>query len=304
MTENNSDIQEKIIDGRLIAGEIELSLSEKIAELKNKGIVPSINVILVGNNPASVVYVRNKELAAKRCGILSQKNIYPESLTEKELLNKIEELNNDPLVHGILVQLPLPAHIDEKIIMESISPAKDVDGFHPLNIGKIFTQNSPFYPCTPYGIIKMLDYYDIAVKGKNCTIIGQSNIVGKPLAVMLMDRLATVVSLNVFTKDIKSFTQKADILISATGKAHLIDESFIKEGAVVIDVGISKINGRICGDVNFESVISKVSKITPVPGGVGPVTVSVLMENTVKSAMMKSGIYKMPHKIPFNFNKS
>lgn len=297
MAENNSDIQEKIIDGRLVAGEIELSLSEKIAELKNKGIVPSINVILVGDNPASVVYVSNKERASERCGILSHKSVYPESLTEKELLNKIEELNNDPLVHGILIQLPLPKHIDEKIIMEFISPAKDVDGFHPLNTGKIFTQNSPFYPCTPYGIIKMLDYYNISVKGKNCTIIGQSNIVGKPLAVMLMDKLATVVSLNIFTKDIKSFTQKADILISATGKAHLIDESFIKKGAVVIDVGISKLNGKICGDVNFESVINKVSKITPVPGGVGPVTVSVLMENTVKSAMMKSGAYKTPDNI-------
>ena len=291
---NNSDIQsgirKKIIDGRLIAGEIELSLSEKISELKNNGTVPLIAVILVGSNPASVVYVRNKERSAKRCGILSQKLIYPESLTEKELLNKIEELNNDPLVHGILVQLPLPSRIDEKTVMEAVSPSKDVDGFHPLNTGKIFTHNSMFYPCTPYGIIKMLDYYGIPLKGKNCAVIGQSNIVGKPLAVMLMERLATVMSLNVFTPDIKSFTRKADILISATGKAHLIDDSFIKKGAVVIDVGISSLDGKICGDVNFESVINKVSMITPVPGGVGPVTVAVLMENTVKAAVIKSGI--------------
>lgn len=295
MIENNPDIQKKIIDGILIARQIELSLSEKIAELKNKGIVPTISVILLGNNPASVIYVRNKERAAKRCGILSQKAVYDESIGENELLNKIEELNNDPLIHGILVQLPLPRHIDERTVMEAISPAKDVDGFHPLNSGKIFTENSPFYPCTPFGILKMLDYYDIAVKGKNCVIIGQSNIVGKPLAAMLMNRFATVISLNIFTKGIKTFTRKADILISATGKTHLIDESFIKKGAVVIDVGISNAGGKISGDVNFDRVINKVSKITPVPGGVGPVTVSILMENTVKSAIMKSGL-RIKHK--------
>lgn len=287
MTEKNPNPKEKIIDGRLIAEEIEASLIKKIAGLKSEGITPLISVILVGDNHASVVYVRNKERSAQRCGILSKKDVYPESFTERELINRIEELNNDPLVHGILVQLPLPRHIDERTIMEAISPSKDVDGFHPLNTGKIFTNNSSFYPCTPYGIIKMLDYYDISVKGKNCVIIGQGNIAGKPMALMLINRLATVVSLNIFTKDIKSFTQKADILISATGKMHLIDESFIKEGAVIIDVGISNINGKIYGDVNYDSVISKVSKITPVPGGVGPVTVAVLMENTVKSVIMK-----------------
>ena len=287
---NNSDIQNKIIDGRLIARNIETSISEKVIKLKQSGIVPAIAVILVGDDPASVVYVRNKERAAQRCGILSKKDIYPESLTEKELINKIEELNNDPLIHGILVQLPLPSHIGEKKITEAISPSKDVDGFHPLNVGKIFTENAPFYPCTPYGILKMLDYYDIPVKGKNCVIIGQSNIVGKPLAVMLMNRLATVSSLNIFTKDVKSIASKADVLISATGKAHLIDDSYVKDGAVVIDVGIANIGGKICGDVNFDKVINKVSKITPVPGGVGPLTVAVLMENTVKSALMKSGI--------------
>ncbi|HEC25275.1 MAG TPA: bifunctional 5,10-methylenetetrahydrofolate dehydrogenase/5,10-methenyltetrahydrofolate cyclohydrolase [bacterium] len=287
MTENNPDPKEKIIDGRLIAEEIEASLIEKIAGLKVEGIIPLISVILVGDNHASVVYVKNKERSARRCGILSKKDVYPESLTERDLINRIEELNNDPLVHGILVQLPLPRHIDERTVMEAISPSKDVDGFHPLNTGKIFTNNSPFYPCTPYGIIKMLDYYGISVKGKNCVIIGQGNIAGKPMALMLINRLATVVSLNIFTKDIKSFTQKADILISATGKMHLIDESFVKKGSVVIDVGISNINGKIYGDVNYDRVIDKVSKITPVPGGVGPVTVAVLMENTVKSVMMK-----------------
>ena len=287
---NNSDIQNKIIDGRLIARNIESSISEKVIKLKQSGIVPAIAVILVGDDPASVVYVRNKERSAQRCGILSKKDIYPESLTEKELINKIEELNNDPLIHGILVQLPLPSHIGEKKITEAISPAKDVDGFHPLNVGKIFTENAPFYPCTPYGILKMLDYYDIPVKGKNCVIIGQSNIVGKPLAVMLMNRLATVSSLNIFTKDVKSIASKADVLISATGKAHLIDDGYVKDGAVVIDVGIANMGGKICGDVNFDKVINKVSKITPVPGGVGPLTVAVLMENTVKSALMKSGI--------------
>jgi methylenetetrahydrofolate dehydrogenase (NADP+)/methenyltetrahydrofolate cyclohydrolase len=290
MISDNSDIQQKIIDGRLIAKNIESSISEKVIKLKKSGIVPSIAVILVGDNPASEVYVRNKDLAAKRCGILSKKDIYPASLTEKELLNKIDELNNDPLIHGILVQLPLPSHIDEKKIMEAINPSKDVDGFHPLNVGKIFTENAAFYPCTPYGILKMLDYYDISVKGKNCVVIGQSNIVGKPIAVMLMNRQATVSSLNIFTKDVKSIASEADVLISATGKAHLIDDEYVKDGAVVIDVGISNINGKLCGDVNFEKVVNKVSKITPVPGGVGPLTVAVLMENTVKSASMKSDI--------------
>ena len=290
MISDNSDIQQKIIDGRLIAKNIESSISEKVIKLKKSGIVPSIAVILVGDNPASEVYVRNKDLAAKRCGILSKKDIYPASLTEKELLNKIDELNNDPLIHGILVQLPLPSHIDEKKIMEAINPSKDVDGFHPLNVGKIFTENAAFYPCTPYGILKMLDYYDISVKGKNCVVIGQSNIVGKPIAVMLMNRQATVSSLNIFTKDVKSIASEADVLISATGKAHLIDDEYVKDGAVVIDVGISNINGKLCGDVDFEKVVNKVSKITPVPGGVGPLTVAVLMENTVKSASMKSDI--------------
>ncbi len=294
MISDNSDIQKKIIDGRLIAKNIESSISENVIKLKKNGIVPAIAVILVGDNPASEVYVRNKQLAAKRCGILSKKDIYPASLTEIELLNKIYELNNDPLIHGILVQLPLPPRIDEKKIMEAINPSKDVDGFHPLNVGKIFTENAAFYPCTPYGILKMLDFYDISVKGKNCVVIGQSNIVGKPLAIMLMNRHATVSSLNIFTKDVKYIASKADVLISATGKAHLIDQEYVKDGAVVIDVGISNINGKLCGDVNFEKVINKVSKITPVPGGVGPLTVAVLMENTVKSASIKSGINIKP----------
>ena len=274
----------KIIDGKKIAADIELSLKEKIDYLKNNGIVPCICVILIGDNPASVIYVRNKENAAKRCGILSKKIILPVDVSEDELLNKINELNDNPLVHGILVQLPVPPHIDENKIMETICVNKDVDGFHPFNEGKIFTGNSSFYPCTPFGIIKMLDYSNIELTGKNVIIVGQSIIVGKPLSIMLMNRYATVSVLNIYTGDIRRWTKMADILISATGKAHLIDDSFVKDGAVIIDVGITKLNGKICGDVNFDSVIEKVSKITPVPGGVGPVTVSVLMENTVNAA--------------------
>ncbi len=274
----------KIIDGKKIAADIELSLKEKIEYLKNNGIIPCIYVILIGDNPASVVYVRNKENAAKRCGILSKKIILPIDVSEDELLNKINELNDNPLVHGILVQLPIPPHIDENKIMETICVNKDVDGFHPFNEGKIFTGNSSFYPCTPFGIIKILDYSNIELTGKNVIIVGQSIIVGKPLSIMLMNRYATVSVLNIYTSNIKCWTKMADILISATGKAHLIDDSFVKDGAVVIDVGITKLNGKICGDVNFDSVIEKVSKITPVPGGVGPVTVSVLMENTVNAA--------------------
>ncbi|MHB1645267.1 MAG: bifunctional 5,10-methylenetetrahydrofolate dehydrogenase/5,10-methenyltetrahydrofolate cyclohydrolase [bacterium] len=274
----------KIIDGKKIAADIELSLKEKIDYLKNNGIVPCIYVILIGDNPASVIYVRNKENAAKRCGILSEKIILPVDVSEDELLNKINELNDNPLVHGILVQLPVPPHIDENKIMETICVNKDVDGFHPFNEGKIFTGNSSFYPCTPFGIIKMLDYSNIELTGKNVIIVGQSIIVGKPLSIMLMNRYATVSVLNIYTGDIRRWTKMADILISATGKAHLIDDSFVKDGAVIVDVGITKLNGKICGDVNFDSVIEKVLKITPVPGGVGPVTVSVLMENTVNAA--------------------
>ena len=277
--------ESKIIDGKKIAREIELSLSKNIAFLKKNGIIPSIAVILVGENPASVIYVKNKENAAKRCGILSQKYIYSSNISENELLRKITELNDDPLVHGILVQLPLPKQINEYSIMETISPNKDVDGFHPFNTGKIFTGNSYFYPCTPLGIVKILDYCDIGLEGKNVVIVGQSMIVGKPLSIMLMNRNATISALNIYTGDIKCWTKKADILISATGKPHLIDGSFIKEGAIVIDVGISRFNGKICGDVNFGTAIDKVSKITPVPGGVGPVTVAVLMENTINAAM-------------------
>lgn len=276
--------KDKIIDGGLVSRNIESLLLPRIDRLKQAGVIPSISVILVGENKASVIYVRNKRQAAERCGIQSSIIEYPESVSQGELLNKIEELNNDPLIHGILVQVPLPSHISEKDVMNAVSPYKDVDGFHPLNVGKIFTSDAYFYPCTPYGIIQMLDFYGIGVKGKNCVIVGQSHIVGKPLAIMLMNRFATVVSLNVFTPDIKKFTLEADILISATGKPHLINASHVKEGAVIVDVGISRINGRICGDVDMESAAKKVSMITPVPGGVGPVTVSALMENTVKAA--------------------
>jgi methylenetetrahydrofolate dehydrogenase (NADP+)/methenyltetrahydrofolate cyclohydrolase len=279
------DFGDKIIDGKKIAAFIESSLKEKIDYLKNNGIVPCIYVILIGDNPASVIYVRNKENAANRCGIMSKKIVLPVNISENELLNKINELNDDSLVHGILVQLPIPPHIDENKIMEAISSNKDVDGFHPFNEGKIFTGNSSFYPCTPFGIVKMLDYSNIELKGKNVVIIGQSIIVGKPLSIMLMNRNATVSALNIYTNNIRCWTNMADILISATGKAHLINESFVKDGCVVVDVGIAKLDGKICGDVDFDSVIKKVSKITPVPGGVGPVTVAVLMENTVNAAL-------------------
>lgn len=279
------EAEKKIIDGKKIASNIEFSLAQNVAFLKKNGIIPCIAVILVGEDPASILYVKNKENSAKRCGVLSQKYTYPSTVSQKILLNKIEELNDDLLVQGILVQLPLPAQINEHRVMETINPDKDVDGFHPFNAGKIFTDNSSFYPCTPLGIMKMLDYSNISLEGKNAVIIGQSNIVGKPLSIMLMNRNATVSSLNIYTRNIKCWTKKADILISATGKPHLINESFVKEGAVVIDVGITKLNGKICGDVNFDNVLPKASMITPVPGGVGPVTVSVLMENTVNAAL-------------------
>ncbi|MBN2042560.1 MAG: bifunctional methylenetetrahydrofolate dehydrogenase/methenyltetrahydrofolate cyclohydrolase FolD [Candidatus Aenigmarchaeota archaeon] len=275
----------KIIDGREIAGKIKEELEKRVGVLKEKGVTPKLVVILVGNDPASDVYVRSKMKRSKEIGIASELIRYPEDITENELLEKIAGLNKNPEVHGILVQLPLPNEIDEKKVIDSIDPKKDVDGFSPVNVGNLLIGETAFESCTPKGIMRMLDIEGIPVEGKEIVIINRSNIVGKPLTAMMIKKSGTVTVCHSRTKDIPSHTRRADILVSAVGKPKFITEHMVKEEAVVIDVGTTKDSkGKLCGDVDFEKVKEKAGYITPVPGGVGPMTVIMLMENTVTAA--------------------
>lgn len=274
-----------IIDGKSIAEEIRTSIKERVSKMKEAmNINPSLTVILVGDNPASQVYVRNKERACIEVGIDSNIIRMSEKTSEQELLDTIQKLNEDRSVHGILVQLPLPEQINEDKIIAAIDPNKDVDGFHPINRGKLFAGEKSLEPCTPMGIIRLLDYIGYEIEGKNAVIIGRSNIVGKPVALMLLKRNATVTIVHTRTKDIKSITQTADILVVAVGRAKIVDSSYIKEGAVVIDVGINRLDGKLCGDVDFDDVKDKAGYITPVPRGVGPMTIAMLLENTLTAA--------------------
>ncbi|MDD3612762.1 MAG: bifunctional methylenetetrahydrofolate dehydrogenase/methenyltetrahydrofolate cyclohydrolase FolD [Clostridia bacterium] len=274
-----------IIDGKSIAEEIRTSIKERVSKMKEAmNINPSLTVILVGDNPASQVYVRNKERACIEVGIDSNIIRMSEKTSEQELLDTIQKLNEDRSVHGILVQLPLPEQINEDKIIAAIDPNKDVDGFHPINRGKLFAGEKSLEPCTPMGIIRLLDHIGYEIEGKNAVIIGRSNIVGKPVALMLLKRNATVTIVHTRTKDIKSITQTADILVVAVGRAKIVDSSYIKEGAVVIDVGISRLDGKLCGDVDFDDVKDKAGYITPVPRGVGPMTIAMLLENTLTAA--------------------
>jgi methylenetetrahydrofolate dehydrogenase (NADP+) / methenyltetrahydrofolate cyclohydrolase len=274
-----------IIDGKLIAGHYREQLISKIEELKVKDVTPGLAVILVGDNHASHSYVKMKRKACSNLGIHSELYQYESSLTQDELLNKIEELNEQSHIHGILVQLPLPEHINPITVIETISPSKDVDGFHPVSIGKMVTNQETFYSCTPLGIMKMLEYENISVEGKHVVILGRSNIVGKPAGHLFLNRNATVTYCHSKTKNMSFYTKQADIIVSAVGKANLIGAEDIKPGAVVIDVGMNRDeNGALCGDVNFSEVKEKAGKITPVPGGVGPMTITMLLYNTVKSA--------------------
>lgn len=275
----------KIIDGKSIA----LKKREEIAvEVKNSsknGFIPGLAVILVGENPASKTYVASKQRACKELGMHSVLIKYPETLTETELLAKIDELNQDPSIHGILVQLPLPKQIVESHIIEAISVEKDVDGFHPINVGRMMTGQDSFLPCTPYGVMVMLKESGIDIAGKHVVIVGRSNIVGKPLGQLFLNEDATVTYCHSKTINMSSYTRDADILVSAVGKPNFITSDLVKEGAVVIDVGINRNSeGKLCGDVDFENVKEKASFITPVPGGVGPMTITMLMFNTLKSA--------------------
>lgn len=274
-----------IIDGKSIAEEIRTSIKERVSKMKEAmNINPSLTVILVGDNPASQVYVRNKERACIEVGIDSNIIRLSEKTSEQELLDTIQKLNEDRSVHGILVQLPLPEQINEDKIIAAIDPNKDVDGFHPINRGKLFAGEKSLEPCTPMGIIRLLDHIGYEIEGKNAVIIGRSNIVGKPVALMLLKRNATVTIVHTRTKDIKSITQTADILVVAVGRAKIVDSSYIKEGAVVIDVGINRLDGKLCGDVDFDDVKDKAGYITPVPRGVGPMTIAMLLENTLTAA--------------------
>jgi len=276
----------KIIDGKQVAASIRLECKARVAELRDRtGVIPGLAVILVGNNPASAVYVGSKIKACAEAGIRSFKKQYPADVGAETLIATIEELNRDPNVHGILVQLPLPDHIDMRRVLKTIDATKDVDGFHLYNVGGLVVGDTVFPPCTPYGVVKLLEFENIEVEGRNVVVVGASNIVGKPMALMLMQREATVSVCHVKTRDLAQYTILADILVVAAGKPNLILPQMVKHGAVVIDVGINRLpDGRLVGDVDFEGVRQKASYITPVPGGVGPMTVTMLLFNTINSA--------------------
>ncbi len=276
----------KIIDGKKVSEHIRAQIAEGVEKLKAEtDITPGLAAVLVGDDPASEIYVRNKRKACANAGMYSEEHKLPAETTEQELLNLVDRLNNDPNIHGILVQLPLPDHINETKVLRAVSPLKDVDGFHPYNIGLLVEGNPRFISCTPHGIIKMLEFYNIDITGKEAVIVGRSNIVGKPVSMLLLHRHATVTICHSRTKPLDEVTRRADILVAAIGRANFITGDMVKEGAVVIDVGINRNEeGKLTGDVDFEAVSQKASYITPVPGGVGPMTISMLLWNTLESA--------------------
>ncbi|PRD74618.1 bifunctional methylenetetrahydrofolate dehydrogenase/methenyltetrahydrofolate cyclohydrolase FolD [Burkholderia multivorans] len=277
--------QAKMIDGLAVSKALREEVARRAAALKEKGITPGLAVILVGDDPASAVYVRNKVKACEQNGLFSNLDRLPADITEAQLLARIEELNADPNIHGILVQLPLPRHINSHKVIETISAAKDVDGFHVANAGSLMTGMPQFRPCTPYGVMKMLEAYQIPVAGKNAVVIGRSNIVGKPMALLLLDAGATVTICHSKTADLAYHTRNADIVVAAVGKRNILTGDMVKPGATVIDVGMNKTDeGKLCGDVDFASVSKVADYVTPVPGGVGPMTITMLLVNTLESA--------------------
>lgn len=281
----------KLIDGKVISAAVKAEVAAEVAALKEKGVTPGLAVIIVGEDPASKVYVANKEKACEQIGMLSYKYALPENTTEQELLALIAKLNADSKVNGILCQLPLPRHLNEELIINSVIPEKDVDAFHPQNVGKIMIGNYDFLPCTPAGIMEMLKYENIDIEGKECVVIGRSNIVGKPMSMLLLHKNGTVTVCHSRTKKLKEVCKRADILVAAVGRANFVTADMVKEGAVVIDVGINRLeNGKLCGDVNFAEVEPVASYITPVPGGVGPMTIATLMKNTLTAAKKQNNI--------------
>ncbi len=274
-----------LIDGKKLSQKIENDIKKEVDSLKLQGIVPGLAVVLVGDDPASHTYVNMKEKSCKNVGFYSIVHKMPDTITQEEIIETIKMMNNNPRIDGILVQLPLPKHIDTTKILEVIDPKKDVDGFHPYNMGRVIENLDAFAPCTPLGVMEMFKEYDINLEGKDVCVVGASNIVGKPMAALLLNANATVTVTHIYTKDLASHTKKADIVIVGVGVPGLIKEDMIKEGAIVIDIGINKLdNGKLVGDVDFENVSKKCSYITPVPGGVGPMTIAMLLSNTLKSA--------------------
>lgn len=277
----------KLIDGKVISAAVKQEVAEEVKELKAKGIQPSLAVIIVGEDPASKVYVANKEKACEQLGMRSLKFALPAETSNEELLSLIDRLNADSTVNGILCQLPLPAHLDEKAVIEAIDPVKDVDAFHPVNVGRIMTGDYDFLPCTPAGIMEMLRYENIDISGKNCVVIGRSNIVGKPMSMLLLHKNGTVTICHSKTRELKEICSKADILVAAVGRPNFVTADMVKDGAVVIDVGINRLpDNTLCGDVDFDAVAPRAAAITPVPGGVGPMTIAMLMKNAVKAAQL------------------
>ena len=280
-----------LLNGKELAQKLQQEMTQEVTELKEKGLQPGLAVILVGEDPASQVYVRNKERAANNIGMYSVVYRLPETTSEADLITKIEELNHDDKVHGILVQLPLPKHINEDLVLDTIDPAKDVDGFHPMNLGNLFAGKPTMIPCTPAGIMELIKLSGLDLAGKNAVIIGRSNIVGKPMAHLLLQANATVTICHSKTKDLLKVAKQADVLVVAIGRANFVTADFVKEGAVVIDVGINRDeNNKLTGDVKFDEVAPLTSYITPVPGGVGPMTITMLMRQTIDAAKRKENV--------------
>ena len=275
----------QIIDGKAVSASVRERIKNEVEALKNMGKETGLAVIIVGNDPASKVYVNNKKKGCEQVGINSYEYALPEETTTQELLQLINRLNSDTKVDGILCQLPLPAHIDEKTVINSIAPEKDVDAFHPVNTGHIMIGDYSFLPCTPAGIIEMLKFYGIEISGKECVVIGRSNIVGKPMAMLLLQNNGTVTVCHSKTENLAEVTRRADILVAAVGKANFVTPDMVKDGAVVIDVGVNRnAQGKLCGDADFENIKDKCSYITPVPGGVGPMTITMLLNNTLTAS--------------------
>ncbi len=279
-----------IIDGKLVSAAVKERVAAGVKELNQKGISVCLAVILVGSDPASQIYVANKKKACEQLGIISKEYLLPETTTQDELLTLVNKLNADASVNGILCQLPLPKGLDEKVVIEAIDPNKDVDAFHPVNVGRIMIGDYDFLPCTPARVMEMLSYYNIDVCGKECVVIGRSNIVGKPMGMLLLHKNGTVTIAHSKTKDLSEVTRRADILVAAVGKAKFVTADMVKDGAVVIDVGMNRADGKLCGDVDFDAVSEKASYITPVPGGVGPMTIATLMQNTLTAAKRQNNL--------------
>lgn len=280
----------KIIDGKAVSAAVRANVREQTEQLKAKGITPGLAVIIVGDDPASRVYVNNKKKACLDVGFYSEEYAMPADTTMEQLCEVIDTLNARDDIDGILCQLPLPKHLDEKAVIDRIDPSKDVDAFSPANVGKIMIGDYDFLPCTPAGVMELLKAYNIDANGKNCVVIGRSNIVGKPMAMLLLHANGTVTVCHSKTQNIADITSKADILVAAVGRANFVTADMVKDGAVVIDVGMNRVDGKLCGDVDFAAVEPKASYITPVPGGVGPMTIGMLMKNTLKAAKLHHGV--------------